>query len=937
MYFLKPQNTDLFRLTFRYRSEYGHFFKQGERKILAVAIENTCGQDLDVNLNHRIVGYTGKTVYTDEYHVFIGAGKTAESEFEFHTGELGYYDWFCMVQSPSIWLTQRIGIGVIRNEDPPCGEDSPFGLCCNFWSPDRQLPIYRRMGAKLLRVPASEPAHLAGKMGEYGLLAMCQQVGGRIGDLDCRFATPEENTSYWYTKENPDVRLQEHGNECWEEHDLTRLAEWTKVSNLAKIRANPRGFYSPSGIAGSDVNRYNHLFRQGLRPYITYLGIHPYTFPKAPELDNGFWSFQGLRDLARLNNAYGALPVVASEQGYPAMDDQESCEAYSPEDMVTKEAQADYLIRKYVLLLSYGVSRILWFNGPWYNGFGIMERDGMAPWPAAVAFCEMTRRLEGARYAGDLALGNEAQCKVFEKAGKVFAVAWRPMLRSRSCQKACNYTLDGSRRESEGVSLKPLMFRIPFASAASVAFDIFGNTIDMERDGDMVFAALGESPLYIDILDAEALKMAAKDDRTLFPPMTEQEAPLPPPVILGIQDKNPVRGAYHTAEILPGETRTLLVRVHNYSDKPLDDTILLDLPDGFSAESRRAVHAEAGELVTLAFSLRCGGAEPAGVKEVGTLLESGAGLPVMQLYRVACPFGLVPVREAIGELSRLTIRCFNPQTVPVSYTIRAAVDGLDIREGALTVQPEEAGSLELPVRPLAEQIGTSCRLEAVTPEGTAAYILPIPLCRIERYAVWEPSDVQPFLIAGSCLQAGVMAERTGPELSGEAKPNPSVLATARLGIVGGKLMVYVDVCDDELILVQNTRRDNADCDGVWFSVYTQNGERPRFRFCMTPADSSGLAENASVREFTGDIPWNTSYSSFDLSVLDFQAAVWHEPDQTHERGYTLSLGIPLDSIGLTGREEALYAGFRVIDMDSGDWPQLYDTGKVLFSMAPQGA
>ena len=933
MYFLKPQATDLFRLSFRYRSEYGHFFKQSERKLLAVAIENTCGQDLDVYLNHRIVGYTGKKVFEEEYHVFVGAGKTAESEFEFPAKELGYYDWFCMVKSPAIWLTQRVGVGVIRDEDPPGQEDSPFGLCCNFWSPDRQLPIFKRMGAKLLRVSASEPARLAGKMEEYSLLAMCQQVGGRVGDWDVRFAPPEANTSYQYTKANPNVRLQEHGNECWEEPDLTRLAEWTKVSHFAKIKANPRGFYSPSGIAGSDVNRFSHLFRQGLRPYINYLGIHPYTFPKAPELDNGFWSFQGLRALASLNNAYGALPVVASEQGYPAMDDQESCEAYSPEDMVTKEAQADYLVRKYVLLLSYGVSRILWFNGPWYNGFGIMERDGMAPWPAAVAFCEMTRRLEGARYAGDLALGNEAQCKVFEKDGRVFAVAWRPLLRSRSWQKACNYTLDGLHRESEGVSLEPFAFRIPFSSAAT-AFDIFGNTVEVKRDGELVLAALGESPLYIDDLDAGILEAAAEDVRTLFPPMTEQETPLPPSVILGIQDEKPVRGAYHTAEILPGETRTLLVRVHNYSDRPLDDVVLLDLPAGFSGESRRAVQVKPGELVTLAFSLRCGAAESAGEREVGALLESGAGLPVMQLYRVACPFGLAPVRESIGTIARLRVRCHNPQTVPVRYTMRADVEGLEIQGETMTVQPGETSGLELAAIPTAEQIGTMCRLEAVTPEGTAVYTLPIPLYRIERYTVWNPAGVQPFLIAGSCIQAAVMAERAGPELLGEAKPNPSVSATVRLGIVEGKLMVYVDVVDDDLIFVQNTRRDNADCDGVWLNLYEEEEEPPRYRFCMTPADPSGRAENATVREFVGDIPWNAPYSGFDLAALDFRATVWHEPDDTHEKGYALSLGIPLESIERTGREKFLYAGFRVIDMDSGDWPQLYDTGKIKFSIAP---
>ena len=193
--------------------------------------------------------------------------------------------------------------------------------------------------------------------------------------------------------------------------------------------------------------------------------------------------------MAKLNDAYGALPVVASEQGYPAMDDQLTCEAYSPEDMVTKEAQADYLVRKYVLLLSYGVSRILWFNGPWYNGFGILERDGMAPWPAAVAFCEMTRRLEGARYAGDLVLGNEAQCKVFERDGRTFAVAWRPLLRSRSWRPEYNYTLDGRHRESEGIGLDPIEFPIPYAAEDTEVADLFGNRFPFVRDGDALRVA----------------------------------------------------------------------------------------------------------------------------------------------------------------------------------------------------------------------------------------------------------------------------------------------------------------------------------------------------------------------------------------------------------------------------------------------------------------
>ena len=245
MYFFKPPATDLFRMQFHYRSEYGHFFKQSERKTIVAAVQNTCDTDLDLFMEFRIVSFYGKRVMADGFHLSVAAGATAEAELLFETDALGYYDLFCTAQSPQVWVTERIGIGVIRDEDPPFREDSPFGLCCNFWYSDRQLSVFRRMGAKVLRVAPYEPARLQKKMEEQGLLAMCQQVGGKLGDLDCRFAPPEQNSSFWYTKNNPVVRLQEHGNECWEEHDMTLLAEWTKISNFAKMKANPRGFYSP--------------------------------------------------------------------------------------------------------------------------------------------------------------------------------------------------------------------------------------------------------------------------------------------------------------------------------------------------------------------------------------------------------------------------------------------------------------------------------------------------------------------------------------------------------------------------------------------------------------------------------------------------------------------------------------------------------------------
>ena len=944
MYFRKPIHSELFQINFQYPAESGYLFKQSERKTLAAAVKNTSGLDLDLFMCVWIVRMDGAKVYADERHLAVKADDTAAFTFDFETDRLGYYDVFCQARWSEIWMTERTGLGVIRDCVPSDSPESPFGLCCNFWFPDRMLPLLKRMGAKHLRMGQNEPRALNGALEQYGFLAMCQQVGGDVENLDSRFAPPLRNASYHYTKQNPQVLLQEHGNECWEEHDLTQLTEWTKISHLAKMTANPNGFYSMSGMAGSDVHRYEHFFRQGGRAYVSYLGIHPYTFPKAPELDGSFWSFERLRALAELNDRYGALPVVASEQGYPAMDDQPVCEAYSPEDMVTKAAQADYLVRKYVLLLSFGVSKILWFNGPWYNGFGLLERDNLSPWPAAVAFCELTRRLCEANYVGDLVPGDGAYVKVFERAGQPVAVAWRPVLKSRSFDSTLNYTLDGLHRECDGVGLEPVRFQLPFASGDTVALDIFGHPVTTEITDGRFGVLLGESPVYIEGLDSAVLAEAAKHSCVLFPPMKmgvpmdmgDTPTPLPPNIILGIQDKEPIRGAYHSAEIFPGERRTLLVRVHNFSDQPLESCVTLRLPDDLTAApDGMDFTAQPNETVTLAFALCAGDGIQAGEREVWAELPDRPDVPaVLQYYRVGCPLSIAPIEAAAGAIRALTVNCYNPGDEPRRYTISGRADGLVFdRPATLTVPARSVEAVPLPVHAATAVIGTTVQLTLETDNangqvGRGEYTTTLPLYHIPRLAQWTAEAVQPLVIAGPWTPLSVIKDRTGPELMGDAKPDSTLLATAQLAIVGDRLTVKVEVEDDDLVLVQNTRRSNMDCDGVWFELYGE-GDKPAYRFCMAPSDPSGRAENATIREFASDIPWETPYSDYDLSRLDYTAQLW-PGDAERPKGYTLTLSIPLDSVGLTADMTALSAGFRVIDMDRVDWPQFYDTGKLTF-------
>lgn len=926
MWFQRRERSDKLEIRFRYPQETGYFFLEDEVKEITVAYVNRYREELTFGVFLHVFDYEGKKVFAYEGTGSVEPGAVSERTYRLRLPGLGYYRVVVEAWSPVLGGTMECtGLGVIRNAPVDLSEESPFGLSCNYWYPDKQFPVFRRMGAKYLRVGDAAPTDYAAAFRRYGLAALTQHMGVDERDIGSRYVAPAHSTARAHMADaHGIVRMSEHGNECFQEHNLTLLSEWTKVSSLAKWDAAPDALICPSGIAGSDVHRFEHFYREGVWPYITCLSLHAYTFPKAPEAMAGFWSFEGLRELAALNDRAGAVPVICSEQGYPAMDDQLDCESYSPEDMVTKEAQADYLVRKYVLLLSYGVRHILWFNGPWYNGFGILDREGLSPWPAGVAFCEMTRQLCRAAYVGDLELGEGVYVKVFDRGGEPIAVAWKPVLQCRSFDPTCNYTMDGTRRESElnGLPLERVVF--PYFDEGTRVTDIFGRSVAAACAGGCGEVWLGESPLYLTGLCRDILAEAARHDRRMFPAVKQHDAP-PPQVILGIQDETPAAGAYQTAQILPGETRRLVLRVHNFTAQPLNDTLRIIWPDGITGDAAVTVAAAPGETVSRTLPYQCLYATPEGTGDITAALASGAALPVFQPVRIGVPVALEPVTALSEDVREMTVLLVNPGERPITYTVAMQVPGFLCGTDAqvLTLESGGRGTLAFPMTALE---GAQGELAAVTVEAAgrrATYTTVVPYRAVRR----RP-QAQPLCIAGEYTRMSLL-ERVASELSGEARPDCSVQASACLYVDDGRLYVTVDVHDDEIVCVQTTRRNNIDSDGVWFDIYEESGDQPAYRFCMTPTDPSGRPEGAILREFASGEPWKTPYSTFDLSVVTFRSELW-DAASPHGNGYTLHMSIPLAAVGIPADADHFDAGFRVIDMDRGDWPQFYDTGKVRF-------
>lgn len=214
------------------------------------------------------------------------------------------------------------------------------------------------------------------------------------------------------------------------------------------------------------------LFKLGGLDNLDAVSVHPYRYPSPPEglADQ----MEQLDTLIKKYNGGAAKPMWISEIGWPA----------DTKDQTTERAQAEDIVRTYVIALSAGVEKIFWYDfindgtDPTYNedNFGIIRAGndalgGYTPKPAYVAYSVLTRQLAGARYTGqDSGLPDGVNSYIFRDGSSTTRVTWSP----------------GKRQD---VALT--------VSGAVQLTDLVGRSLRYEPADGKVYASLGDDAVYV--------------------------------------------------------------------------------------------------------------------------------------------------------------------------------------------------------------------------------------------------------------------------------------------------------------------------------------------------------------------------------------------------------------------------------------------------------
>ena len=917
------------RLTFLY-PESGYFFYKSEEPVIRVRVENNGTR---IFFSALIRDYEEKDVGNFEtrlenvYDTVVSIPLKCE--------RLGYYNMTVTARGEAGTVVKSTGIGITTEYTAVPAEQSKFGLNINtsrFTEPP--FAAAAKMGILMIRRPVpAEAIPYADTLKKYGIKTLAQWGGRPIIQGCCsptaqpdRYAPPEFNSAYYAEKLCSDyVIMYEFGNEFAEEHNLTLSAEWHKDTGLARLTANPKGWYSVTGLPGVDINKLEEYYEQGVLDYVTFLGIHPYSFPNAPENPYCYWSVKRLEDLAKWMDERGIkMPIAATEFGYPALKDQESCEVYSPGDMLTPEGQTDYIIRSWLIFISYGVANAQLYHGSWMDGFGIMEKDGPAPWPAAMALCELVRQVDRSQYVGNLIDEDDSNFYflVFRKpTGRLFAVVWRVIYFSRSVEKHKNFAVDRSGAvEADGTVKELYDYNLRYTVPDYKIRDIMGNTVQCREN----VIKIGERPIYIDGISEEILPLLT--DNTIFETKTVIEKPLPSKVILGIQDEFPRDGAYATSGFSWGEKRTYLLRIHNYENEELNDFAILELPDGLHAENIRIpVCVPAKQILQLRVVITCDVIADCGLKKIKMTMEKAAAAPAVQNVEITYPVRVLPLYGALKDGSTVEAEFSCLSKSPVTYRVTFNNPQADVYCDAneFTLLPGERKRLS--VRFGKGKYPVTATLAAdISAEGKSARCeLAIPLHYIEEKADGGMPDGSMNIIAGYNLQSTYGDSNPTGSLLGIAKPVP-MTAYSKLWMDDKYLHALFDVKDDCVVCAKLGRRNNIDCDGVWLRLYrNENDDKPYRHFCMMPVDQCGRTDGAAVDEIAGDVLFAEKYSDYDLSKVKVSCKLYEE-------GYRLRVDIRRDSIELYENTDCVIADIRVINMNTNDWPLFYDTGKIVY-------
>lgn len=899
----------------------GYVFYSSEVKKVKAEIIADVSENIEVLLTVKVKDYSGNFVFKDSRNVMTDKNGKALAEYELPLERLGYYNFSITAHCGDEAVEKSTGLGV-TTEHSRSGFDSVFGVSCNFWHPEQDMPLYERVGIRFVRNPGKDTTVKWRKCIEKSGMYSQVQLQGNDMFFPQRFAHYKRNTAYYYQKQYGDVsRIIEHGNEHWEERDLGLLAEWVKSTGLARMEADPSAWHSGSGAAGVDINKMQVLYEQGMYDYITFIAIHAYSFPNRPESEVSFWSTKRLVDLAdwmEKNNI--DMPVCCTEQGYPAMYDQVKCESYSPGDLITLEAQIDYLVRSWLIFISYGVAKVLWFNGPWYEGFGIQEKDGPAPWPAMMALCQLIREVDNTEYIGDYEADEGVYFKVFRrKDGSLTAAVWKPIYYSRSCEKEKNLALDLTGTEADGTVKDKYEYTFNYIDKECFEVrDIMGNPI--ESDGKII---IGETPVYVSGIKEEIVKKLV--NKTVFKTKTVKPRSMPPKVILGISDTKPYSEAYASSRFMPGESREYKVRIHNFSEEELNDTAIVEAPDCFTvSRTETQISVPPGQSRDFVLRVSCNPIAHIGEYKISVYMKNTKAHKAFQTAGVFSPLKFRPISDILKSESVLLLDFKNYSYKVRKYKLAFISPDIEFENSEITFTAASGQEITLPIiikncKSIIEPVVTAI-LSSDGEETEYHPVIPIDYIKLKG-----SGSLQYKIISGYDLMMTTGERYTGPELFGVGK-NQTLNSTSLFSIDEKNLYCHFEVFDDTVVCAKNTRRNNIDSDGIWIRLYHGiNDEKPYRHFSIVPADQAGRDEGCYVNEVNAGIKFASPFTDYDFKNIKVKSQIFNDR-------YTVDVEIDRKSIELWNGAKEVIMDIRIIDMNHDDWSRFYDTGKTVYKI-----
>lgn len=324
-----------------------------------------------------------------------------------------------------------------------------------------------------------------------------------------------------------------------------------KAMALGNLAADPGARTSTLGIAEADVYYLREMLRLGVGPYMKAITVHPYC--GVPEA--GVAKMEGNRAL--LGEFGGNQEIWATEIGFHFDEGgslNPSTQQLTLVNGYTRDQQADYLARLYLLSRAKGIERIYWYNMYGRNDketFWLVD-ENMNTVPAYDTLKFVASYVNDAEPLGGTASTEPVQRQLFRRAdGSVFLAAWAVR---------------------NGI---PTDLHLP--EGTYTVYDTNGQRIDIDPRQPVL---LGERPFIIEGLPA---------DTSSF----EQLG-----ILANTLDERPLSQPTNRWEILPGQSVQIPCVVYNSGDKPLHASpVVLEqmpgwaitLPQSFEVAPRQTV------------------------------------------------------------------------------------------------------------------------------------------------------------------------------------------------------------------------------------------------------------------------------------------------------------------------------------------------------------